>query len=208
MNNELRNSKFSVRCLIFFYCVLMLGSGCASAPSSSRQRQELERVGKGDKNIVRSIEFRPAKGQLDQTRLRRGHTFKDKTLREKLDFKAGDYLDLILAESGRASLSEFYRQKGFPDARVTLDSSRLPEGKVIYTIDEGPRVKIRQIRFKGNKAIKTADLKKAIKIQTREWFLWPTYYTEEKIAAEVERLRNIYYQRGFLNHSVRAEGQG
>ena len=196
MNNELRNLKFSVWCSIFFYCAVLLAPGCASAPSSSGQRQELERVGKGDKSVVRSIEFRGS------------HTFKDKALREKLDFKAGDYLDLILAESGRASLSEFYLQKGFPDARVTLDSSCLPEGKVIYIIDEGPRVKIRQIRFKGNKAIKTADLKKAIKIQTREWFLWPTYYTEEKVAAEVERLRNIYYQRGFLNHSVRAEGQG
>ena len=136
-------------------------------------------------------------------------TFKDKTLGKKLDFKVGDYLDPILAESGRASLAEFYRQKGFPDARVTLDSSpdRWGEGKVIYTVDEGPRARIRQVRFKGNKAIKTADLKKAIKTQTREWFFWPSYYTEEKIAADVKRLRNIYYQKGFLNHSVRAEGQ-
>jgi outer membrane protein assembly factor BamA len=136
-------------------------------------------------------------------------TFKDKTLGKKLDFKVGDYLDPILAESGRASLAEFYRQKGFPDARVTLDSSpdRWGEGKVIYTVDEGPRARIRQVRFKGNKAIRTADLKKAIKTQTREWFFWPSYYTEEKIAADVKRLRNIYYQKGFLNHSVRAEGQ-
>jgi outer membrane protein insertion porin family len=174
---------------------ILLASGCASGPSLSHERQVLERVGKTGKNVVRSIDFLS------------NRTFKGKTLREKLDFKVGDYLDPILTESGRVSIAEFYRQKGFPDARVALDSSSLSEGKVVYTVDEGPRVKIRKVRFKGNKAIKTADLKKVIKIQTREWFLWSSYYTEEKVAADVERLRNIYYQRGFLNHSVRAEGQ-
>jgi outer membrane protein insertion porin family len=187
------------RCILlpFYFLILnfvfMLVSGCASAPS--HERQVLERVGKAGKNIVRSIDFR------------NNRAFKDKTLREKLDFKVGDFLDPILAESGKVTLSEFYRQKGFPDARVTLDSNSLPQGKVTYTIDEGSRVKIRKIRFKGNKAIKTSDLRKVIKLETREWFIWPSYYTEEKVAADVERLRDIYYQRGFLNHSIRAEGQ-
>ncbi len=193
--NQNRGIKFHIFTFCIFNFAFLLASGCASGPSLSHERQVLERVGKTGKNVVRSIDFLG------------NRTFKGKTLREKLDFKVGDYLDPILTEFGRVSIAEFYRQKGFPDARVTLDSSSLSEGKVVYTIDEGPRVKIRKIRFKGNKAIKTADLKKVIKIQTREWFLWPSYYTEEKVAADVERLRNIYYQRGFLNHSVRAEGQ-
>ena len=194
-----KNSKLWDNFHIFAFCILhfafLMGSGCASAPSSSRQKMDIERAERSGKNVVRSIDFRGSR------------TFKDKTLREKLDFKVGDYLDPILAESGRATLMEFYRQKGFPDTRVTVDNSGLPGGKVAYTIDEGPRVKITKVQFKGNKAIKTADLKKAIKLRTREWFLWPSYYTEEKVAADVERLRSIYYQRGFLNHSVRAEGQ-
>jgi len=180
---------------------LLLNSGCASGPwHGLPAREDTAKMAvpqAAGTPVIRAIEFIG------------NRTFKDKTLGKKLDFKVGDYLDPILAESGRASLAEFYRQKGFPDARVTLDSSpdRWGEGKVIYTVDEGPRARIRQVRFKGNKAIKTADLKKAIKTQTREWFFWPSYYTEEKIAADVKRLRNIYYQKGFLNHSVRAEGQ-
>ena len=215
VGGKIEEYKFHIFTFCIFTFAILSGSGCApmssiGTPGPSRQRADLEPRqvgGKADRNVVKLIDFQPAEGRFDKTRLRRGLTFKDKTLLKKLDFKVGDYLDPILAESGRASLAEFYRQKGFPDARVTLDSSGLPEGKVIYTVDEGPRVRIRQVRFKGNKAIKTADLKKAIKTQTREWFFWPSYYTEEKIAADVERLRNIYYQRGFLNHSVRAEGQ-
>ena len=195
------NPAFSL--LPFSFCLFtfaLLLSGCASTPKKLAAPLSVfdRRQGgpaKTGRNIVRSIEFAGSR------------TFKDKTLLKKLDFKAGDYLDPILAESGRSGLAEFYRSKGFPDARVTLDGGTLPEGKVIYKIDEGPRVRIRSIRFKGNKAIKTADLKKAIKTQTHDWFFWSSYYTEEKVAADVERLRDIYYRRGFLNHSVRAEGQ-
>jgi len=68
-------------------------------------------------------------------------------------------------------------------------------------------VKIKSIKLKGNKAIKTGDLERAIKTKTRNWFLWPVYYTEEKVAADVQKLRTIYYRRGFLNHRVEAQGK-
>jgi len=183
---------------LLFSFVLLLGSGCAPIAGLTGPRQAgvvKPTVDYGDKRVVKSIEF------IDN------RSFKNKTLSKKLDFKVGDYLDPILAESGRGIISEFYRQKGFPHARVMLDSDSLSQGKVIYTIDEGPRIQIKSIRFKGNSAIKTSDLKKVIKTGTREWFIRPSFYTDQKIAADVERLRNIYFQRGFLNHSIRAEGQ-
>ncbi|KPL21186.1 MAG: hypothetical protein AMJ75_10525 [Phycisphaerae bacterium SM1_79] len=68
-------------------------------------------------------------------------------------------------------------------------------------------VKIKSVRFEGNKAIKTRDLRQAIKSKTKNWFLWPVYYTEEKVAADVHKLRTIYYRRGFLNHRIEAQGQ-
>ena len=83
----------------------------------------------------------------------------------------------------------------------------LSEGKVVYTIVAGPRIRIRSVKFKGNKSLKSRDLHEAIKTSTREWVLWPAYYTEEKIAADVEKLRTLYYQRGFLNHRIGVEGQ-
>jgi len=202
---KVKNKKLKKDCFIslflpiyFLLFTFLAGSGCAPIAGLTGPRQAgavKPTVESGDKRVVKSIEF------IDN------RSFKNNTLRKKLDFKVGDYLDPILAESGRGTISEFYRQKGFPHARVMLDSDSLSQGKVIYTIDEGPRIQIKSIRFKGNSAIKTDDLKKVIKTGTREWFIRPSYYTEEKIAADVERLRDIYFQRGFLNHSIRAEGQ-
>jgi outer membrane protein insertion porin family len=152
-------------------------------------------LGSSGRDVIKSIEFE------------NNRKYKDKTLRKKLDFKVGDYLDPILAESGRRTIAEFYRKKGFPYVEVTLNRKKLSEGEIIYTVFEGLRIQIKSVNFKGNQAIKTSDLKNAIKSKTRSWLLWPVYYTEEKIAADVEKLRTLYYERGFLNHRVAVQGQ-
>ena len=133
--------------------------------------------------------------------------YKDKTLLKKLDFIKGDYLDPVLAESGAITLAEFYRSKGYPYVDVILNRKKLSEGKVVYTIVEGPRIRILSVKFEGNKALKSSDLHKAIKTGTRNWVLWPAYYTEEKVAEDVDKLRTLYYQRGYLNHRIAVRGQ-
>jgi outer membrane protein insertion porin family len=145
--------------------------------------------------VIKSIEFENKR------------KYKDKTLLKKLDFMVGDYLDPVLAESGGIALAEFYRSKGYPYVEVVLNRKKLSEGEVIYTIVEGPRIRIRSVKFKGNNALKTRDLREAMKSETRSWFLWPAYYTEEKVAEDVEKLRRLYYRRGFLNHRIGVEGQ-
>lgn len=145
--------------------------------------------------VVQSIEFQ------------NNRKYKDKKLLKKLDFMVGDYLDPVLAESGRITLADFYRSKGYPYAEVILNKKKLSEGKVVYTIVAGPRIRIRSVKFKGNTSLKSRDLHQAIKTGTREWVFWPAYYTEEKIAADVEKLRSLYWAEGFLNHRIGVEGQ-
>lgn len=180
MRHKIRNTI-----LIVLLSVVLLNLQVFGASSSDSSK----------KDVIKSIEFE------------NNRKYKDKTLRKKLDFEVGDYLDPILAESGRRTIAEFYRKKGFPYIEVTLNRKKLSEGEIIYTVFEGLRIQIKSVNFKGNKAIKTSDLKNAIKTKTRSWLLWPVYYTDEKIAADVEKLRTLYYQRGFLNHRIAVQGQ-
>jgi len=148
-----------------------------------------------ERNIIRSIVFVG------------NRKVKVKTLREKLPpgLTRGDYLEPILAKSGQRSLAEFYHKKGYAFAQVTLDDKKLYNGELIYTIDEGPRVKIKSVKFSGNNAIKRKTLKKAVKTKKTKFFLWPAYYTEEKVAADVVKLQNLYYERGFLDADITAK---
>ncbi|MGA1979962.1 MAG: outer membrane protein assembly factor BamA [Sedimentisphaerales bacterium] len=146
-----------------------------------------------ERNIIRSIVFTG------------NRKYKAKTLEGKLGFKKTDYLEPATAEAGRKTIVEFYQKEGFAFAQVSLDTEKLSTGNVIYTIDEGPKVKIAAVNFSGNKALKTQALKKAIKTNTTNWVVLPSYYTEEKITKDVTKLQNIYYNRGFLDVGITAE---
>jgi len=159
--------------------------------------------------VVRSIKF------IGNKRI------KAKTLRKKLAFKVGDYLEGGLAETGREKLEEFYLKQGFAFAEVELDSNsvQLLRGEVIYKIQvkgetrEGPRLKIKSVKFDAIPAIegigidvKTRKIaKKVIKANKKKRFLWPKYYTEEAVANDVATLQELYYRRGFLDSKVRAK---
>jgi len=168
---------------------------CASALGQTENNAQKPVLNSSVRATIKSIEFV------------NNRKFKDKELKKKLGFVKGDYLDAILVESGRRTIAEFYREKGFTYVQVMLDSKKLSEGKVVYMIVEGPRLRIKSVRFEGNKLIKTGDLKYTTKTGTRNWFILPVYYTEEKIALDLQRLRILYYQRGFLNHKIEAKGQ-
>ena len=146
-----------------------------------------------ERNIVRSIEFVG------------NRKYKAKKLRKKLDFQVGDYLDELAAKSGRETFVEFYHKKGFAFVRVSFDSEKLGRGEVIYTIDEGPRVKIKSVKFSGNKAIKTNKIKKIVRTRKSKFLVLQNYYIRENIEKEVTRLQNAYYERGFLDINITVE---
>jgi outer membrane protein insertion porin family len=192
MKHKIRNIILTVLLSTALSNLELLGAS-APVPAQNDKTNNIDTGGE-KKDVIKAIEFE------------NNRKYKDKTLRKKLDFEVGDYLDPILAESGRGIIAEFYRKKGFPYVEVTLNRNKLSEGKIIYTVFEGPRIQIKSIKFEGNHAIKTSDLRAAIKLSTRSWLIFPVYYTEEKIEADVEKLQILYYERGFLNHRITAKG--
>ncbi len=143
--------------------------------------------------IIKSIEF---EGNVK---------FKDHVLRQRLGFELGDRLDPFLAEGGRLTIAEVYRKVGYAFVEVTLDRERLAHGNLFYIIDEGPRAQIDSIEFVGNEAMGTGTLRKVIKTTEKKWLLWPFYYTDEAINEDLERLREFYYDHGYLDYKIEAE---
>jgi outer membrane protein insertion porin family len=131
--------------------------------------------------------------------------FKAHVLRERLGFQLGDRLDPFLAEGGRVTIMEAYRKVGYPSVKVTLDRTRLAEGHLLYIIEEGPRVQIATIRFVGNDSFSARTLRQIVKIKQRKWLFWPTYYTEDAVKEDTDRLRDFYYNQGFLDHKITSQ---
>jgi len=198
------------RFLIIVITLVLCGMGCSPRPSgglgsstqlggpgfSDKEQDKIPEAGAEaervvEQNIIRKIDFVG------------NRAYTDKTLRKKLGFKVGDRIDPILAEAYRETISEFYINKGFAFTDVALDGEKLKDGFVVYTIDEGPRVIIARVGFSGNKVIKSSALKKIIKIGEKRWLVLPRYYVEEEVAEDVLRLKNIYYNRGYLDYNIK-----
>jgi len=146
-----------------------------------------------ERNIVRAIIFTG------------NEQFKSGQLVKDINFKLGDYLDPVQARAGVTALVDFYKGKGFPFVAVTLDADKLSEGRIIYRINEGQRVKIGNVRFSGNEKLKTKDLMKIVKIRKKKFVVFTRYYVEDEVVKDVTNLQNVYYQRGFLDSKIEPE---
>ena len=194
-----RGARYEMRNVIMISLISTALSSLAMAQESAanvdKKTQGARPALESRVTVIKGIEFE------------NNRKYKSKTLLKKLGFAVGEYLDPVLAESGRTAIEEFYRSKGYPYVVVTLNRKKLSQGKIVYTIVEGLRIRIRSVKFEGNRAIKTSDLENAVKTKTTSWLIRPAYYTEEKVAADIEKLRAIYYQRGYLNHRIAVKGQ-
>ncbi len=143
-----------------------------------------------EKNLVRSISF------VGNTAFNEGKLLKE------LNFREGDYLDAILINSGLAAIRSLYVGKGYPDVNVTIDNSRLAVGQVVFMIDEGTRIVIKDVDFQGNTAFGAGELQKAMKTKPRKYLFWPVVYNAEGIAEDEVKLQEVYQQRGYLDVQV------
>ncbi|MBP8303569.1 MAG: BamA/TamA family outer membrane protein, partial [Phycisphaerae bacterium] len=131
--------------------------------------------------------------------------YTDKVLQQRLGIELGERCDPFLAGQGRWTILKVYRDVGYPFVEVTLDVDQVRQGRLMYTITEGPRVKIEAIRFAGNKAFGAATLRGLLKTKQRSWLVRPGYYSEQSVLDDVERLRTFYWANGYLGYDVQVQ---
>jgi len=148
-----------------------------------------------EKNIVRAIQFTG------------NQNIKRHILLKKLEFKTGDFLNKYIAQAGLDALAEFYQKEGYALVQIELETEQLNAGRVVYQIDEGPRVKTKAIEFSGNSAIPTNTLRKSIKTKTHKMFFWQQYYVEKELKEDVSKLAKLYQKRGHLDARIKATPQ-
>ncbi len=143
-----------------------------------------------EKNLVREITFKGNK------------KFSDRTLSKKLGLLLGDYLNVFKVAHAREVILEDYDKKGYAFASVEFDKKSLSSGKIIFTIKEGSRVKVKKVSFEGNNSIETKALKKEMKTKTRSFLVFSSYLTSKKLEKDIEKLETIYKSKGYVDVTV------
>ncbi len=196
--------------LFIILSVALLISGCSSpsatlGTSVNKAESSSYNDSQAAQNKDNAAVDKTSQSEVNDVKFVGNRAFKDKVLRQRIGPVAGEYLDPVLIEMGRKTIVDVYRKIGYAFVSVTLDEGELSKGNVVYQIDEGPRVKIAKVNFSGNESIKTGSLKKVIKTKKKKWFYWPFYYSEETVSEDIEKLENLYYERGFLDYGISAK---
>ena len=145
-----------------------------------------------EKNFVRSIQF------IGNKKIKRH------SLLKKLEFKTGDFLNKYIAQAGQDALTEYYHKEGYAFAEVNLETGPLQEGRVVYQIEEGPKVKVHAVEFVGNSAIPTKELRKSVKTKKDKMIFWKQNYSEKKVDEDALRLAKLYQKKGYLDARIEA----
>lgn len=103
-------------------------------------------------------------------------------------------------------VKELYGEKGFQFATVTPTQKPAPGGPKLvhltFNIEQGPKVKIRDVQFDGNSAISDGDLRKQLKVNKPRGFLafigGGGTYQEAKYAEDAQALTMYLRDKGYV----------
>lgn len=135
-------------------------------------------------------------------------------IRKELTTKPGDaYSEERLADD-RQKIIKLYEDKNYTKVQVTTSVSELPQSKrmrVVFHIQEGPKLVVRDISFVGNFSVQPKDLLKVMKTKTANMLSFLTKdgrLIPANMEEDEEAIRTLYQNRGFADvkiTSVRTE---
>ncbi|MEP0841499.1 MAG: hypothetical protein HRF43_02160, partial [Phycisphaerae bacterium] len=129
--------------------------------------------------------------------------FKSKDLLEALPFAAGDALDLHDVRQGKEAIERLYHEKGYAYVSVSFDEAAVnQERRVVYTIVENQRVRVRSIVIEGHTAFRTSELRRQIASKTYFPVLRTGDFDPERAERDAATLQQYYRDRGYLDAQV------
>ena len=124
-------------------------------------------------------------------------------IRQVVDLKVGQSIDGFRISMARRAIESFYKDRNFAYAHVTVDQELLTrEGVVVFTIVEGPNVRVRRVNFIGNRLV-TSDRLKGV-VQTKYWiFIFrPGTFDPDTVEDDVGAIKRFYQDKGFFDVRV------
>lgn len=114
--------------------------------------------------------------------------------------------DDFLIQNARRSMEEMYRKRGHYLTTVMVDETELERaGLLIFKVNEGPRVKVRAVEFRGNEAFTSDQLFHEVKTRPAIFLLRKGELDEEQLIDDVAALDRFYKDRGYLDVRVDRE---
>jgi len=132
-------------------------------------------------------------------------------IKDILTLTTGSTLDLPLLFENRNRIEGLYRAEGFYLAEVAYEVEPLGEASVSinFVVEEGKKLKLRDITFSGNHAFDDAELREGFKTKTWHWYSLATSwfdhsgtYSEPLFLQDLNSVQKKYGDAGYLQVQI------
>jgi len=166
-------------------------------------RVEMEKTPAGNVVIFKVKE----KSSIRVIRIKGNHVYETDEIKENLTIRTGSILNVFRIRRNIDRIEQLYREKNYHNAHVSYELYPLENNQVDleFQIEEGTKVRIRQILFSGNEAYSDKKLKKIMKTSEKGFFSWLTSSGElnrEDLNGDVEKLTAFYRNSGYVHARI------
>ena len=119
----------------------------------------------------------------------------------------GRIFNKLLFEKVGQELRQQYFSRGYYAVNVKSTVTPLERNRVAINIDvaEGRPAKIREINIVGNRRFSDKELRKLFTLGPKPWYAFFSkrdQYSKQKLGGDLERLRNFYQDKGYLEFNI------
>jgi len=161
----------------------------------------------GGVQLVVSIRERPILRSIEYEGLKRisRSDINEKIITDSIRVREGDSLSLGELHRLKASIEELYAEKGFrlAEANYIIEEASRSDRRVVYSIDEGDKIRVGEIDFEGNTVFKDMRLAwvmgdtKESNIITK--MLKKDIYSPASLDEDLDLVRELYRKAGYKN---------
>ena len=169
------------------------------------EQEEME----GGVKVVFLVTEKPV---LAEIKIEGNHKIGKDVIKKEMQSVTGDFIDQKRIRDDVEAVKKLYEKKGFSEAKIENSFDINPDTNqavLKILINEGQKLRIKQIQVVGNNALKAGDITKVMKTKAMSWWGWfhSGYLKEDELDEDIERVKALYDEAGFSDVEVSTETQ-
>jgi outer membrane protein insertion porin family len=125
-------------------------------------------------------------------------------LQDKIELKLGSVYNPVEVQRAVERLKDAYEDEGYFEVKISPEVEKFADGdvKVVFTINEGRRITIDKIVFRGNKGLTDKQIKEVMATKERQYFILRGTVQRQRLEEDIERIAALYQDHGFVHMRV------
>ncbi|MCF6248679.1 MAG: outer membrane protein assembly factor BamA [Desulfobacula sp.] len=154
--------------------------------------------------IVFEVEEKPS---VRKVKFNKNLVYEDEELSDSVDTRTGSILNIHKINGDLERMRLMYTEKNYHNCQISYEIIPLKNSQadIVFTFEEGNKIKVEQIAFEGNKFFSEKKLKKTMQTSEKGFLSFITSsgdLKEAEVKNDVIRIESLYKNNGFVDAKV------